>query len=432
MTFGKIYTYPNNPRVHKALIAAEYNGLDVDEEHIQFGTDNKNDAFLAKFPLGKVPAFEGADGFTLYESSAITYYVAAAKEGTTLLGKNVKENALVHQWIAFADNELAPIQAAWLYPIIGFGQFNEAATEKAKENFKKAADVLNKHLLTKTYLVGETITLADITVGVALVAFYKLVLEPSFIAPYVNLNRWFNTLVNQPNFKAVLGEVEQTKKMIVADGNPHPLPVGVPTKKKVAKKAEPKQEKKQEKKPEPKKEKPAPKDDLEELAEAEKAAPKEKNPLDLLPKSSFILDEWKRFYSNNDTRPTAIDWFWSKYDPEGYSIWKVQYKYNDELTQIFMSSNLVGGFFQRLDRARKYAFGSVLVLGEDGKNEITGVFVFRGHDIPFEVRDAADFESYEFTRLDDKNQKHREFYNAIIAWDDKVEGKPCADGKVFK
>ena len=30
--------------------------------------------------------------------------------------------------------------------------------------------------------------------------------------------------------------------------------------------------------------------------------PKAKNPLDLLPKSSFNLDEWKRFYSNNETR----------------------------------------------------------------------------------------------------------------------------------
>ncbi len=84
----------------------------------------------------------------------------------------------------------------------------------------------------------------------------------------------------------------------------------------------------------------------------------------MLPPSSLNLDDWKRFYSNNDTRPNAINWFWEHFDPEGYSIWRVDYKYNDELTKVFMSSNLIGGFFNRLERARKYAFGSLVVLGE--------------------------------------------------------------------
>ena len=65
---------PNNARVAKVLIAAEYNGLQVEEVHIQMGVDNKKPEFLAKFPLGKVPTFESNDGFYLYESNAIAYY----------------------------------------------------------------------------------------------------------------------------------------------------------------------------------------------------------------------------------------------------------------------------------------------------------------------------------------------------------------------
>jgi elongation factor 1-gamma len=65
------------------------------------------------------------------------------------------------------------------------------------------------------------------------------------------------------------------------------------------------------------------------------------------------LDAWKRFYSNNET-PQSVEYFWQNYDPQGFSLWKVDYKYNDELGAVFMSSNLIGGFFQRLDRARKY------------------------------------------------------------------------------
>lgn len=74
MSIGKIHTYPGNPRAAKAFIAAKYNNLVLEEALINFGTDNKSPAFLKKFPLGKVPAFEGADGFTLYESSAIAHY----------------------------------------------------------------------------------------------------------------------------------------------------------------------------------------------------------------------------------------------------------------------------------------------------------------------------------------------------------------------
>ena len=43
-------------------------------------------------------------------------------------------------------------------------------------------------------------------------------LEPAFRSPYVNVNRWFLTCVNQPQFKAVLGEVEICTKMASFDG----------------------------------------------------------------------------------------------------------------------------------------------------------------------------------------------------------------------
>lgn len=40
------------------------------------GKTNKTPTFLAKFPHGKVPAFEGEDGTTIFDSDAIARYVA--------------------------------------------------------------------------------------------------------------------------------------------------------------------------------------------------------------------------------------------------------------------------------------------------------------------------------------------------------------------
>ena len=49
------------------------------------------------------------------------------------------------------------------------------------------------------------------------------VLDPGLRAPYVNVNRWFVTCVNQPQFKAVLGEVTLCSKMAQFDGEQCPL-----------------------------------------------------------------------------------------------------------------------------------------------------------------------------------------------------------------
>jgi elongation factor 1-gamma len=170
-----------------------------------------------------------------------------------------------------------------------------------------------------------------------------------------------------------------------------------------------------------------------ETTESAEPAKKPKSKLDLLPPSSFNLEEWKRFYSNNDTKPTAMNWFWEHFDAEGYSIWRVAYKYNDELAKVFMSSNLIGGFFARLERARKYAFGSLVVLGEDDKNEIEGFFVIRGQEIPEEVTDAADFDSYSFTKIENlADEKFRADLADSFAWEGSFNGKTFADAKVFK
>merc|ERR1712226_1164500 len=60
--------------------------------------------------------------------------------------------------------------------------------------------------------VGERLTLADISVACTLLHLYQLALDPTLRSAYVNVNRWFLTIVNQPNVKAVLGEVKLCSK----------------------------------------------------------------------------------------------------------------------------------------------------------------------------------------------------------------------------
>merc|ERR1711878_49899 len=234
----------------KAVIAAKYSGAEVSlAKDFKFGETNKSPEFLKKFPLGKVPAFEGSDGVLLTESNAIAYYVA---NDELRGGSDASARAQVVQWMAMADNEILPAACTWVFPTMGIMQFNKNATERAKEDVKTALKCLNDHLLTRTFLVGERLTLADIAVATTMLSLYKQVLDPAFRKPFVNVTRWFTTVVNQPNAKAVLGQVTLCAKMTEFDAKKFAEFSGKGDNKKEKKEKGPKQEPK--KQPEKKKE----------------------------------------------------------------------------------------------------------------------------------------------------------------------------------
>jgi elongation factor 1-gamma len=184
-------------------------------------------------------------------------------------------------------------------------------------------------------------------------------------------------------------------------------------------------------KKEAKKETPKKKKDEEEEEEdlaAQEEKPTGPNPLDLLPPSKFVLDEWKRVYSNEDTRTKAIPWFWENFDKEGYSIHFGEYKYNNELAKLYMTANLVGGFLQRLEKLRKYGFGSILILGQEPDLKISCVFLVRGTELPAEMRECDDSEHYVWTKVTNFDDATKEKVNQYFAWDYPSFNQ----GKVFK
>ncbi|KAL0631737.1 elongation factor EF-1 gamma subunit [Maublancomyces gigas] len=415
MPFGKIYTYPNNPRTTVLLAVAKANGLEL-EIVAEEPSKGVSPEYLKINPLGKVPTFQGEDGFILSECIAIAIYLAAQNEKTTLLGKTKQDYAQILRWMSFANSELLSSLGGWFLPLIGREPYNKKNVDIAQAKSYKTLAVLEKHLLNQTYLVGERLTLADLFATSVITRGFTFVLGKEFRETHPNVTRWYTLIYSLPIYADVASEFAFIDE-----------PVQYTPPKKEAKKQEPKKE------AAPKAAaKPADDDDDDE----DKPVPKPKHPLEALGKPTLALDDWKKKYSNEDTRSVALPWFWETVKPEEYSLWRVDYKYNDELTQVFMSSNLVGGFFNRLEASRKYLFGSASVYGEHNDSVVTGAFLLRGQEhLPvFDV--APDYESYSFTRLDPANPADREFVNDMWAWDKPVTigGKTYnfADGKVFK
>jgi hypothetical protein len=221
--------------------------------------------------------------------------------------------------MSFANTEVLSPLGGWFRPIIGRDPYNKKNVDDSQKAALKAVHVLEEHLLTHTYLVSERLTLADLFAASILARGFQYFFDKKWRAENPNVTRWYETVYNVPNYTAVAGKLEYIEEAIK----------NVPPKKEAA----------------PKKEqaKAAPKPKKEEADEEEdKPAPKPKHPLGELPRATFDLDEWKRKYSNEETREVALPWFWENMNFEEYSLWQVDYKYNDELTLTFMTANLIG------------------------------------------------------------------------------------------
>jgi len=224
MTTLEIYTYPGSHRVQKTQIAAQYNGVELKFPAFEMGKTNKTPDFLARFPTGKVPAMSTPDG-PLFESGAIAKYVARLRGDTGLLGYTAYHQAQVDQWIDYANTEIEPARGAWLLPIFGIQKtFNPKQIVEAKKDILATVKLLDNYLFHHTYLVGNQITLADITIVTQFVELVKRVLTAESLKQSGNFVRWFVTCINQKQFRAVLGDVvfakaeEQAKKAEKAGG----------------------------------------------------------------------------------------------------------------------------------------------------------------------------------------------------------------------
>lgn len=242
-----------------------------------------------------------------------------------LLGGTLEEQALVEQWTHFADTEIH------LYSILLFNLFSHKVpyskpvrgrffqhsvqSRSCKPSFKKlhldylsrierGFNTLERVLETRTFLVGERLTIADLSVATIALRAAHFYLSNSNISKFPSIVRFVETTLNQPQI-AQFWTIQWPEKALAY------TPPAKDTKKKEEKpKAAPAEKPKKEEKP--KKKEPEPEEEEDDLVPKEE--PKAKNPLDSLPKSSFNLEDWKRAYSNKDTRGPdgAIEWFYEQ------------------------------------------------------------------------------------------------------------------------
>jgi elongation factor 1-gamma len=215
------------------------------------------------------------------------------------LPSDPKEAALVDQWISVADNEISQYINLVTQLCRNIIPYSKSVHNAFNERAIRGLKTVEQHLATRTYLVTERITLADITLASVITRAAQVILDAELRPQFPNVVRHTETIVNHPAMKDIFGPIEWAEKA---------LQFVPPAKEKKEAKPAAAPQPKAEKKP-----KKAEEDDDEDdnLVPEE---PKAKNPLDSLPKSTFNLEDWKRAYSNKETRGAggSLEWFYQK------------------------------------------------------------------------------------------------------------------------
>uniref|UniRef100_A0ACB8EG18 Uncharacterized protein n=1 Tax=Sphaerodactylus townsendi TaxID=933632 RepID=A0ACB8EG18_9SAUR len=192
--------HPDNFQNLRVLVAAHYGKQEPKVVELPPDRDLGNPSFS----LSKLPALEMQAGVYVSGPAAVSYLLSP----DNMRGQGPNASTLVRQWVSYADLEIAPAACTAAFSALGIAKQNKQVLDRAVTELQKILEVLDGHLKLRTYLVGEAVTLADVTVACSLLLPYKYVLDQDLCTSYTNVTRWFLTCINQPEFQAVLGPVK--------------------------------------------------------------------------------------------------------------------------------------------------------------------------------------------------------------------------------
>lgn len=173
--------------------------LDIDHEWVEIdimANETLTESFLCKNPNGKIPLLELDDGRCISESNAILNYLAA---GTSLVGNNRFEAAIVQQWQFFEQYSHEPFIAVarFIAKYLGLPEDRKADYAAKQEGGHKALRVMEEQLQKTPYLVGDYLTTADIS----LYGYTHVAHEGGFnLSEYPGIQQWIERIQSNPKY----------------------------------------------------------------------------------------------------------------------------------------------------------------------------------------------------------------------------------------
>ena len=136
--------------------------------------ETRTPQFLALNAAGQVPLVILEDGRPLAQSNAIMLHLA---ESSDLVPRDAYDRAKMLEWLFWEQYSHEPYVAVARFQMVYLGKKLHEREARIVEKAESALDVLEQALSGRTYLVGDELTLADIS----LLAYTRLAPEGGFI-----------------------------------------------------------------------------------------------------------------------------------------------------------------------------------------------------------------------------------------------------------
>ncbi len=182
------------------LWAADELGLDYEQVDIggPFG-GNDQQQYLEKNPNGLVPTLID-DGFVLWESSAITRYLCSKHGLGSLCPSDPHQRALAEQWMDWRLTTVMSMMTPIFWGLVRTPEEDRDldAIRRGIERGYTVWGLLDRHLASSAYVVGDTFTMADIPLGPQAHRWFELVDDRP---PMKHLEDWYRRLSERPAFR---------------------------------------------------------------------------------------------------------------------------------------------------------------------------------------------------------------------------------------
>ncbi len=146
--------------------------------------ETRTPEFLEMNSAGQVPTVAFDDGRTLAQSNAIIRYLARDSE---LIPRDAFAAAKMDEWLFWEQYSHEPYIAVCRFQLVYLGKLvAELDPEKVRRGYL-ALDRMERHLAGSRHLVGEAVSLAD----VSLLAYTRVAHEGGFdLGRHVAIRRW--------------------------------------------------------------------------------------------------------------------------------------------------------------------------------------------------------------------------------------------------
>jgi glutathione S-transferase len=195
----KIWGRINSINVQKVLwCCAE---LDLQYDRVDAGGKfgvNSTPEYLAMNPNGLVPTIND-DGFILWESHAIVRYLSRKHGKGKLCPSDEKACSDADRWMEWYSttlwNNLRPV--FWNLVRVEPDKRDMKLVEESRKKMADNLKMVESNLASRQYMVGNSMTMADIPMGVALHRWFLLPIERP---DYPRLAAYYQRLKQRPAF----------------------------------------------------------------------------------------------------------------------------------------------------------------------------------------------------------------------------------------